>query len=63
MGDGTILDPGSCLDILTGTYMVRQLQPGYANLGKHQVKAPKSYLPDSGILHALMNVGDDMALA
>jgi hypothetical protein len=52
----------SYLDILTGTYMVRQLQPWHENIGKRQVKAPKIYLRDSGILHALMNVGDDMAL-
>lgn len=50
------------LDILTGTYMVRQLQPWHENLGKRQVKAPKIYLRDSGILHALMSVGDDMTL-
>ena len=50
------------LDILTGTYMVRQLQPWHENIGKRQVKAPKIYLRDSGILHALMNLGDDMAL-
>ena len=52
----------SYLDILTGTYMVRQLQPWHENVGKRQVKAPKIYLRDSGILHALMNLGDDMAL-
>jgi len=52
----------SYLDILTGTYMVRQLQPWHENVGKRQVRAPKIYLRDSGILHALMNVGDDMAL-
>ncbi len=52
----------SYLDILTGTYMVRQLQPWHENIGKRQVKAPKIYLRDSGILHALMNLGDDMAL-
>jgi predicted AAA+ superfamily ATPase len=52
----------SYLDILTGTYMVRQLQPWHENIGKRQVKAPKIYLRDSGILHALMSVGDHMAL-
>jgi len=52
----------SYLDILSGTYMVRQLQPWHENIGKRQVKAPKIYLRDSGILHALMSVGDDMAL-
>jgi predicted AAA+ superfamily ATPase len=52
----------SYLDILTGTYMVRQLQPWHENVGKRQVRAPKIYLRDSGILHALMNLGDDLAL-
>jgi hypothetical protein len=48
----------SYLDILTGTFMVRQLQPWYANIGKRQVKAPKVYLRDSGLLHSLLNVPD-----
>jgi predicted AAA+ superfamily ATPase len=42
------------LDILSGTYMVRQLQPWYENLKKRQVKSPKVYVRDSGILHALL---------
>jgi hypothetical protein len=45
------------LDMLTQTYMVRQLQPWHENLGKRQVKAPKIYFRDSGYLHALMGVG------
>ena len=44
------------LDILTGTYMIRQLQPWYENLKKRQVKAPKVYIRDSGILHALLGM-------
>ena len=48
----------SYLDILTGTFMVRQLQPWYENVGKRQVKAPKIYLRDSGLLHYLLNVPD-----
>jgi len=44
------------LDILTGTYMVRQLQPWFENLGKRQVKAPKVYFRDSGLLHHLMDL-------
>ena len=44
------------LDILTGTYMVRQLQPWHENLKKRQVKAPKIYLRDSGLLHSLLNL-------
>lgn len=41
------------LDILTGSYVIRQLEPWYQNVGKRQVKAPKIYIRDSGILHAL----------
>jgi len=48
----------SYLDILTGTFMVRQLQPWYQNIGKRQVKAPKVYLRDSGLLHALLSLPD-----
>jgi len=44
------------LDILTGTYMVRQLQPWHENLSKRQVKAPKIYLRDSGLLHSLLSI-------
>jgi len=46
----------SYLDILTGTFMVRQLQPWYENIGKRQVKAPKIYLRDSGLLHSLLSL-------
>ena len=53
----------SYLDILTGTFMVRQLQPWYENIAKRQVKAPKIYLRDSGILHALLNLLDLHGLA
>ena len=44
------------LDLLTGTYMVRQLQPWFENLGKRQVKAPKVYFRDSGLLHSLLDI-------
>ncbi len=46
------------LDILTGTFMVRQLQPWHVNIGKRQVKAPKVYICDSGILHSLFSLPD-----
>lgn len=52
----------SYLDILTGTFMVRQLQPWYANVGKRQVKRPKIYLRDSGLLHGLLNIPDHYSL-
>jgi uncharacterized protein len=45
------------LDILTATCMVRALPPWHENLGKRQVKAPKVYLADSGMLHALLDIG------
>lgn len=51
------------LDILTGALMVRQLQPWHENLGKRQVKSPKIYLRDSGLLHALLGVPSFQALA
>lgn len=44
------------LDILTGTFMVRQLSPWFENLGKRQVKSPKIYFRDSGLFHALLGV-------
>lgn len=46
------------LDILTGSFMVRQLQPWYANLGKRLVKSPKIYFRDTGLLHALLRLRD-----
>jgi predicted AAA+ superfamily ATPase len=46
------------LDILTGTFMVRQLSPWHENISKRQVKAPKIYMRDSGILHTLLNIPD-----
>ncbi|MCG8520894.1 MAG: ATP-binding protein [Pseudomonadales bacterium] len=52
----------SYLDILTGTYMVRQLQPWFENLKKRQVKSPKIYIRDSGILHSLLTLKDKAIL-
>jgi predicted AAA+ superfamily ATPase len=46
----------SYLDILEGVFMIRVLQPWYANLGKRQVKSPKLYFRDSGILHQLLGI-------
>jgi predicted AAA+ superfamily ATPase len=46
------------LDILSGAFMVRQLQPWYENTAKRQVRAPKIYLRDSGLLHSLLNIPD-----
>ena len=44
------------LDLLTDAFMIRQLQPYHANLRKRQVKAPKIYVSDSGLLHQLLGV-------
>ena len=44
------------LDLLTDAFMVRQLQPWHANVRKRQVKAPKIYLRDSGLLHQLLGI-------
>ncbi len=44
------------LDLMTGVFMVRQLPPWFENLGKRQVKSPKIYVRDSGLLHALLGI-------
>lgn len=44
------------LDILTGTFMIRELSPWFENIQKRQVRSPKIYFRDSGILHALLNL-------
>ncbi|BCS36048.1 hypothetical protein TBR22_A52850 [Luteitalea sp. TBR-22] len=44
------------LDLFTDSFMVRQLQPFHANLRKRQVKAPKVYVRDSGLLHQLLGI-------
>ena len=44
------------LDILSGTYVVRQLPPWFENLKKRQVKSPKVYIRDSGICHSLLGI-------
>ena len=50
------------LDLLTGALVVRQLQPWHANIAKRQVRAPKIYLRDTGVLHALLGIGDMRSL-
>ena len=50
------------LDLLTGTFMVRQLQPWFHNIAKRQFKAPKVYLRDTGLLHTLLGIPHDAAL-
>lgn len=43
-------------EILEGTFMIRILQPWYANIGKRIVKRPKLYLRDSGLFHTLLSI-------
>lgn len=50
------------LNWLTQGFMVRQLQPWYENVGKRQVRAPKIYFRDTGLLHALLGITDRAAL-
>lgn len=44
------------LDLLTSVFMVRQLQPWFENVRKRQVRSPKVYVADSGLLHALLGL-------
>ncbi len=44
------------LDVLTNALVVTQLQPWFENVGKRQVKAPKYYVTDSGLLHSLLGL-------
>ncbi len=46
----------SYIELLTRTYMLRQLQPFEANLKKRLVKSPKIYIRDAGLLHALLGI-------
>lgn len=50
------------LDLLTDALMIRQLQPWHANLKKRQVKSPKIYVRDVGLLHQLLGVESEKAL-
>lgn len=50
------------LDILTGVFMMRQLQPWHANLKKRQVKSPKIYFRDTGLLHQLIGIRSEKEL-
>lgn len=51
------------LDLLQDTFMVRLLRPWSDNVGKRVVKAPKAYVRDSGVLHALLSLRSDGALS
>lgn len=50
------------LDILEGTFMAYRLTPWHANVGKREVKSPKVYVADTGLLHSLLGISDQDAL-
>ena len=50
------------LDLLSDAFMVRQLQPWHANIRKRQVKSPKIYIHDSGLLHQLLGIKNERDL-
>jgi hypothetical protein len=50
------------VDLLADLMLVRRLQPFQTNIGKRLVKAPKVFVRDSGIVHALLNIGDEESL-
>ena len=59
------VSPNTCrsyLDLLTDALVVRQLQPWHANLRKRQVKSPRAYVRDSGLLHTLLGLPTEKSL-
>ncbi|MYK99994.1 MAG: ATP-binding protein [Gemmatimonadetes bacterium] len=50
------------LDVLEGLFMVRRLNPWFANLKKRQVRSPRIYVRDSGLLHALLGIRSERDL-
>jgi predicted AAA+ superfamily ATPase len=52
----------SYIDLLCDLLLVRRLQPWHANIGKRLVKSPKVYVRDSGLVHALLDIGTKEAL-
>jgi predicted AAA+ superfamily ATPase len=50
------------LDLLTDALVIRQLRPWHANLAKRQVKSPKVFVRDSGLLHRLLGLDDEKAV-
>ncbi len=55
VADTTIMN---YLDLLTSALVVRQMRPWYENISKRQVKAPKIYISDSGMVHSLLNINN-----
>ena len=50
------------LDALSDALVIRQLQPWHANIGKRQIRSPKVYVRDTGLLHRLLGIDDHQAL-
>ena len=50
------------LDLFEGAFMVRQLRPWFVNLGKRQIKSPKLYFRDTGILHQMLGLREERDL-
>lgn len=50
------------VDVLSGAFMIRQLQPWFENIKKRQVKSPKIYFRDSGILHNQLGIEQEAEL-
>ena len=50
------------LDLFTDALMVRQIQPWHANLAKRQIRSPKIYVRDSGVLHSLLGIETEKSL-
>jgi len=50
------------LDILVSTFMIRRLNPWFENIGKRQIKSPKIYFRDTGLLHSILGIADKTAL-
>ena len=53
----------SQLDLLENLFFLRRLKPWHRNAGKRMVKSPRLYLRDSGLLHELLGIGNEEALA
>lgn len=51
------------IDVLSGLLLVRRLPSCLVNVGKRLVKSPKVYVRDSGLVHALLSIGDFGALS
>lgn len=53
---------GRYLDLLESLFMIRRLSPWHANLSKRQVKSPKIYFRDTGLLHVLLGITEEKSL-